>query len=38
MLAYFDQSARVCVHKHTNKHPDTPITLPLVRASRARGN
>ena len=41
MLAYFDQSARFCVHKQTNtqtnKHLDTPITLPLVRASRARG-
>ena len=42
MLAYFDQSARFCVHKQThkqtNKHLDRPITLPLVRASRARGN
>ena len=42
MLAYFDQSARFCVHKQThkqtNKHLDRPITLPLVRALRARGN
>ena len=37
MLAYYDQSAPfMCPQTH--KHPERPITLPLVRTSRARGN
>ena len=38
MLVYFAQSAHFCVNKQTHILTDTPITLPLVRASRVRGN